>query len=410
MVINLSTFMRYSLMHSEKEMVSFARELDNIKLYLSIEKVRFGRKLNAEFEIDPVCLEAEIPNMILQPLFENAIKYGVYETTDQVIIKTTCTCEGNAIKISILNDYDASSIKRKGEGIGLRNIRKRMEIIYNQPDLIKITDRKTCFEVQLVIPQKTSSVMSEKLQTIIIEDEELARNLLRSYLKDHPDIEIIGECENGFDGVKAINDKKPDLVFLDIQMPKITGFEMIELLDFKPQIIFTTAYDQYALKAFELNAIDYLLKPFSKERLLNAVEKVKHRIQNEEDNSEKLEELTNLRPGEDFIDRVVVKDRHKIHIITVDQIRYIESLDDYVMIYTYDGRHMKQKTMKYFENNLDPKDFIRIHRSYIVQVDNIAEIQQYEKESYIVILKDKDKTKLKVSKTGYKKIKEVLHF
>lgn len=252
--------------------------------------------------------------------------------------------------------------------------------------------------------------MSEKLQTIIIEDEELARNLLRSYLKDHPDIEIIGECENGFDGVKAINDKKPDLVFLDIQMPKITGFEMIELLDFKPQIIFTTAYDQYALKAFELNAVDYLLKPFSKDRLLAAIEKVQHRIQNAEDSSEKLEELSNFRPVGEFIDRVVVKDRHKIHIITVDQIRYIESLDDYVMIYTHDGRHMKQKTMKYFENNLDPNNFIRIHRSYIVQVDNIAEIQQYEKESYIVILKDKDKTKLKVSKTGYKKIKEILHF
>ncbi len=252
--------------------------------------------------------------------------------------------------------------------------------------------------------------MSEKLQTLIIEDEELARNLLRSYLKDHPDIEIIGECENGFDGVKAINEKKPDLVFLDIQMPKITGFEMIELLDYKPQIIFTTAYDQYALKAFELNAVDYLLKPFSKDRLLAAIEKVKHRILNEEDNTEKLEELSNLRPGDAFIDRVVVKDRHKIHIITVDQIRYIESLDDYVMIYTNDGRHMKQKTMKYFENYLDPKNFIRIHRSYIVQVDNIAEIQQYEKEAYIVILKDKDKTKLKVSKTGYKKIKEVLHF
>jgi sensor histidine kinase YesM len=154
MVINLSTFMRYSLMHSEKEMVSFARELDNIKLYLGIEKIRFGRKLNAEFEIDPVCLEAEIPNMILQPLFENAIKYGVYETTDRVIIKTTCTCEGNAIRITITNDYDASTIKRKGEGIGLRNIRKRMEIIYSQPDLIKITDHKTSFEVQLIIPQK----------------------------------------------------------------------------------------------------------------------------------------------------------------------------------------------------------------------------------------------------------------
>jgi two-component system LytT family response regulator len=249
--------------------------------------------------------------------------------------------------------------------------------------------------------------MNEKLRTLIIEDEELARNLLRSYLKDHPDIEIIGECENGFEGVKAINEQKPDLVFLDIQMPKITGFEMLELLDHKPEIVFTTAYDQFALKAFEFNAVDYLLKPFSKDRLLSAVEKVVHRIQNAEDTSEKIEELTNFGRGS-YIDRVVVKDRHKIHIITVDQIRYVESLDDYVLIYTHDGRHMKQKTMKYFETNLDPRNFIRIHRSYIVQVDQIAEIQQYEKESYIVILKDK--TKLKVSKTGYKKIKEILHF
>jgi len=154
MVINLSTFMRYSLMHNEKEMVSFSRELENIKLYLSIEKVRFGKKLNAEFEIDAHCLESEIPNMILQPLYENAIKYGVYETTEQVTIKTTCVCDGNSLKIIITNDYDADSIKRKGEGIGLRNIRKRMEIIYNQPDLIKITDHKTSFEVQLIIPQK----------------------------------------------------------------------------------------------------------------------------------------------------------------------------------------------------------------------------------------------------------------
>ncbi len=154
MVINLSGFMRYSLMHNEKEMVSFARELDNIKLYLSIEKVRFGKKLNAEFEIDTHCMEAEIPNMILQPLFENAIKYGVYETIEQVTIRTVCECDGNTLKISIVNDYDASTIKKRGEGIGLRNIRKRMEIIYNQPDLIKITDHKTSFEVQLIIPQK----------------------------------------------------------------------------------------------------------------------------------------------------------------------------------------------------------------------------------------------------------------
>ena len=154
MVINLSTFMRYSLMHNEKEMVSFSRELENIKLYLSIEKVRFGKKLNAEFEIDAQCMEAEIPNMILQPIYENAIKYGVYETTEQVTIKTICNCESNFLKITIVNDYDASTIKRRGEGIGLRNIRKRMEIIYNNPDLMKVTDHKTSFEVQLIIPQK----------------------------------------------------------------------------------------------------------------------------------------------------------------------------------------------------------------------------------------------------------------
>lgn len=249
--------------------------------------------------------------------------------------------------------------------------------------------------------------MNKKIETLIIEDEELARNLLKSYLKDHPHVKLIGECENGFEGVQKINELKPDLVFLDIQMPKITGFEMLELLDHKPEIIFTTAYDQYALKAFDYNALDYLLKPFSKDRLLTAIEKVVDRLGNSENSNDKLEKLSEYVVDE-YLDRVVVKDRHKINIIPTDHIRYIESLDDYVLIYTNEGRHMKQKTMKYFESHLNPKDFIRIHRSYIVHVANIAEIQQYEKESYVVILKDK--TKLKVSKSGYKNIKEVLHF
>lgn len=249
--------------------------------------------------------------------------------------------------------------------------------------------------------------MSEKLRTIIVEDEELARNLMKSFLKGNEKIEIIAECENGFEGVKMINELKPDLVFLDIQMPKITGFEMIELLDHKPQIIFATAYDQFAIKAFEHNAVDYLLKPYSKERLLEAVSKVSDRVQKEGVESDVAEKIMNF-PREGFIDRVVVKDRHKIHIIPVDNIRYIESMDDYVMIYTTEGRHIKQKTMHYFENSLNSKEFVRIHRSYIVKVSQINEIQQYEKESYIVILHDK--TKLKVSKTGYKNLKEVLSF
>ncbi len=249
--------------------------------------------------------------------------------------------------------------------------------------------------------------MVDILRTVIVEDEELARNLLKSFLNSIDNIEIIGECENGFEGVKVINELQPDLVFLDIQMPKITGFEMLELLEHKPHIIFATAYDQYALKAFEYNAADYLLKPYSKDRLVEAVDKVVERIQKEGTSSDVVDKISDF-PKEEYLDRIVVKDRHKIHISPVDQVRYIESMDDYVMIYTTEGRYMKQKTMKYFESALNPKDFIRIHRSYIVKVDEINEIQQYEKESYIVILHDK--TKLKVSKTGYKNLKEVLNF
>ena len=249
--------------------------------------------------------------------------------------------------------------------------------------------------------------MTDKLNALIIEDEELARNLLKSYLKDHPRINLLGECENGFDGVQKINELCPDLVFLDIQMPKITGFEMLQLLDHKPEIIFTTAYDQFAIKAFEYSATDYLLKPFSKERLLTAIDKVSERAEKQGNNHKKLEQLSEFSTNE-YLERVVVKDRHKITIILTGQIRYIESLDDYVMIYTENGRYMKQKTMKFFENHLDPNEFIRIHRSYIVQTGQIAEIQQYEKESYVVILKDK--TKLKVSKSGYKNLKDILNF
>jgi two-component system LytT family response regulator len=250
--------------------------------------------------------------------------------------------------------------------------------------------------------------MSDTIRTIIIEDEALARNLLKSYLKDHDRVVIIEECENGFDGLKAINEMKPDLVFLDVQMPKLTGFEMLELLDFRPEIIFTTAYNQFAIKAFEQNAIDYLLKPFSKERLMVAIERAIEKINGNKGSELPIDKLTEI-PEDDIIERVVVKDKNKIHIIPTEQIRYVESLDDYVMIYTKERRFIKQKTMKFFENHLNPKEFIRIHRSYIVKVEEIAEIQQYEKESHIVILKN-DHTKLKVSKTGYKNLKEVLNF
>lgn len=247
-----------------------------------------------------------------------------------------------------------------------------------------------------------------KIRTLIIEDEALARNLLKNYISTLDHIELIGECENGFDGLKAINEQKPDLVFLDVQMPKLTGFEMLELLEYRPEIIFTTAYNQFAIKAFEQNAVDYLLKPFPKERLVQAIDRAMERIAGNHKGETPIDKLTEL-PESDFLERVVVKDKSKIHIIPMEQVRYFESLDDYVMIYTKEKRFVKQKTMRFFEDHLNSKEFVRIHRSYIVRVEEIAEIQQYEKEAHIVILKN-DHTKLKVSKTGYKNLKEALNF
>lgn len=248
---------------------------------------------------------------------------------------------------------------------------------------------------------------NKMITAIMVEDEKLARDLLRDYLKDHADIKIIGEFGDGFSGLKAINDLKPDLIFLDIQMPKLTGFEMLEVLDHIPAIIFTTAYDQYAIKAFEHNAVDYLLKPYSRLRFLEAVKKARERIGSGDINiTEKL--LEHIDTKQEIIHRVVVRSGSKIHVIPVEEIRYIQAEDDYVMIYTKDSKYLKQKTMKYFESHLSPQDFIRIHRSYIIRLSEISQMQLYEKDSYIVILKDG--SKLPVSKGGYPRLKKLLDF
>jgi len=242
------------------------------------------------------------------------------------------------------------------------------------------------------------------IKTIIVDDESLARDLVRNFLSDDSDIEIIGEYSDGFQALKAINSLNPDLVFLDVQMPKLTGFEMLELLDEACNIVFTTAYNEYAIKAFEHNAIDYLLKPFSKERFKDAMLRAKERIVNVSRNREAIEKLKKHNDSStELLSRIVVKSRNKIDVIAVSKIRYFEAQDDYVMIYTNDGRHLKQKTMKYFESHLDENEFCRIHRSYLVRIDQIAQLQPYEKDQWIVILKTGES--LKVSRNGFKLLK-----
>jgi len=249
----------------------------------------------------------------------------------------------------------------------------------------------------------------KKIRTIIIEDETPARELLKHYLKDYIEIEVIAECQDGFSGLKSISELNPDLIILDIQMPKLTGFEMLEVLEEKPEIIFTTAYDQYAIKAFELNAVDYLLKPYHKERLKEAVNKAIEKIGAGKGIPKSTGQLLSIRPEPAFsLNRVVVRKANSINIIPVDQIRYVEAQDDYVMIYHSAGKALKQQTMKFYEENLPKTDFARIHRSYIVNILEIKRIEPYGKDNHVAILQSGDK--LPVSRTGYKQLKEDLNF
>jgi len=247
---------------------------------------------------------------------------------------------------------------------------------------------------------------------LIVEDEKPARDLIRAYLKGVANINLLGEYDNGFDGLKAINELKPDAIFLDVQMPKLTGFEMLEVLEHHPEVIFTTAYDQYAIQAFEQNAVDYLLKPFSKERFQEAVGKLHSRIELKKDTDNDRSGIEKIRihlaESEEKLHRVVIKKSGKIHVISTNDINYLEAQDDYVMIYTNEGRYLKQQTMKYFEKHLDPQQFVRVHRSYIANISQIERIEPYEKSNFILILKDGNK--VPVSRNGMQVLKENLDF
>lgn len=248
-----------------------------------------------------------------------------------------------------------------------------------------------------------------KIRVLIIDDEHLARQIIRSFLEEDADIEILGECGDGFEGFKQINELKPDLVFLDIMMPKLTGFEMLELVEDPPTIIFSTAYDEYAIKAFEKNAVDYLLKPYDKERFIGALTKAKAKLDSSKPAQKALDGLVKAHQDKTgALSRVAVRTGNKINILGVDKIKYLEAQDDYVKIYSDDGSFLKQQTMKYYETHLPQDDFLRIHRSYIVRLKEVARVELMGKDTHVVILNDN--TQLSVSRSGYSKLKEVLGF
>ncbi len=244
------------------------------------------------------------------------------------------------------------------------------------------------------------------IKTVLIDDEPLARSIVIEYLAAFPEIVISQECSDGFEGVKAITQHKPDLIFLDIQMPKINGFEMLELIEQPPAVIFTTAFDEYAIKAFESHAIDYLLKPFSKDRFEKAVRKWMHQRHNEGGKEAARILITDEVRQPEERNRIVVREGSNIRIIPVHEIQYIEAYDDYVKIFTAKEMYLKKKTMSFFEKGLDGAQFVRVHRSYIINLQQLTRIEPLEKETYLALLRSG--VKVPLSKRGYAKLKVVL--
>ncbi len=249
--------------------------------------------------------------------------------------------------------------------------------------------------------------MSGNLRAVIVDDEELARQLLREYLWEAGGVDLVAECGDGFDAVKAITELKPDLVFLDVQMPKLDGFEVLELIDSPPGVIFVTAYDQYAMRAFEANAVDYLLKPFRVDRLKKALEKARASLKDHQPPQVTASELAAAAraPGQ-TLDRIVVRDGSKIHIIPIAKLDYVEAQDDYAALHSEKKSYLKQQTIASLERQLDPQRFVRIHRSYIVNLDRIVRIEPYTRDSRVVVLRDGEQ--LPVSRPGYARLKALL--
>jgi len=240
------------------------------------------------------------------------------------------------------------------------------------------------------------------IKTIIIDDEPLAASIIQEYLSEFPQFEIVKVCQDGFEGLKAVQKFLPDLIFLDVQMPKITGFEMLELLEGPPAVIFTTAFDEYAVKAFDAMAVDYLLKPFSMSRFSQAIDKFLQQFSTEK-NTAKSKEFSGLAEKRD---RLVVRVKNEIKIIPTAEVVYFEAEGDYIAIHTQSGKYLKKLTMKTLEDAMDPSRFVRVHRSFILNVNQIAKIEPYERENHLVKLLSGGQ--VPVSKSGYSRLRQVL--
>ena len=399
MCVLLGGFLRDTLSLSSRERIPLAEELALADSFLSIEQVRFGARLQVDRRIDDASAACLVPPLLLQPLVENAITHGI-----------AGLLEGGVIRLDIA--------RRNGTARSVSKTRASRTPAPPEPAAWVSTTCAAVWRPRSAVtrawkytPARSSSASSSichappmsdvspvPLKVAIVDDEELARAVVREYLAAMPGVDVVAECANGFEAVKAVSDLHPDLLLLDVQMPKLNGFEVMELVGRDVAVVFVTAYDQYALRAFDVHAVDYLLKPFSAERLAAALERARERLGRHEPMP--IRELAAAaRPSPSYTGRILVRDGPRVHVLPVEKIDYVQAQDDYVCFRCEGKEYLKEQTLAQVEASLDPAKFVRIHRSYVLNLDRLARVELDARENRIAILADG--RRLPVSRAGY---------
>ena len=370
-------------------------------------KARFADRLAVVSKIDPETLAAFVPSFSLQPLVENAIKYGIMPRKEGGTITIATRRDGDRLAVGVSNDgpgLEADTQTLMVHGVGLKNVRNRLQSLYGSDGRLRVQEDGTKAGSRSRSRSRSGTRRPDRetaernpsmtIRTIIVDDEAHARRKIRDYLRAEKDVEVVGEAGNGADAIRLIEEAKPDLVFLDIQMPEPDGFGVVEALGpgKAPCIIFATAYNQYAIRAFEVHALGYLLKPFDQERFEEALNHARRMLALEKDREDFRARIRSLvedvRKEDPYAKRFLIRSKRGIRFLEADAVLWIEAAGSYAALHTETGEHLLHEPLADLEKRLDPRRFVRTHRSFIVNGGAIVEIQPHFHGESVLLLKD----------------------
>jgi two-component system LytT family response regulator len=389
-----------SLRSTGRQEVPLQEELEFLQRYLEIMRLRFGDRLSVDVQAEPEVLDARVPSLMLQPLVENAIRHGFQDARRRGHVAVEITRAGDVLQCSVADDGCGLPDDGFREGVGLTTTRARLRHLYARSISSSFAIGRRVARAPrwpfLITPstaRRQTNMDFPKIRTMIVDDEELGRERVRMMLAEHPDIEVVAECSDGPEAVRTIERERPDLVFLDVQMPGMNGFEVLESLEGEPMpaVVFVTAHDDYALRAFDIHALDFLLKPFDNGRFEKTLERARVQVSQARGtavDSRILSLLEDLKSDRKYPERLIVKSGGRVFFLRAEEIDWVEAAGNYVRLHARNESHLLRESMKNMEANLDTKLFVRIHSSAIVNVDRIKELEPWFHGEYIVIMRD----------------------